>query len=78
MNILVVDQLGGLVGPWNTMKIKKDPNEILRGYLKSRYPDLGEEELEAAFRRLRDYLILAGKVARENLRKEKGKQSGVI
>ena len=55
--------------------ISNNPDEKLREHLKAFYPNLGEEELEEAFRNLKQYLLLAGEVARENLKKEKGDRS---
>jgi len=70
-----VDHIGRLVGPWNMENISNNPDEKLREHLKALYPHLGEEELEEALRNLKQYLILAGEIAKENLRKEKGDRS---
>lgn len=58
-----MDHIGGLVGPWNTMIIEKNPDEKLREHLEAQYPNLSEEELEEALWNLKRYLILAGEVA---------------
>ncbi len=71
----MVVYIGGLVGPQNTMDAKKDPDEKLREYLRTLSPNFSEEELEIAVRNLKQYLILAGEVARESLRKEKENKS---
>jgi hypothetical protein len=57
------------------MTIENNPDEKLRENLEALYPQLSEEELEIAVRNLKQYLILAGEVAGEGLRKEKGERS---